>query len=95
MKLSKISDKKVPMTVMAPRTRTIVADINKSSTNNALNSKGPSVGRFNTTDTMMLPDIKKGRRYPSVLTNGFKAKRTGYFNITFHSGNPLALAVIT
>jgi len=60
--LSNTSDKKVPITVITPNTKTMLADINKSSTNKALNSKGPSVGRFNTTDTMMLPDIRNGRR---------------------------------
>ena len=66
-----------------------------SSANKALRSNGPSVGRFKTTDTMIVHDIRKGKRYPSVLINGFKARRTGYFNITFHSASPLALAVIT
>ena len=71
MKLSKTSDKKVPITVIAPSTNTMVADINISSTNKALNNNGPSVGRFNTTDTIILPDIRKGKRYPRVLTKGF------------------------
>jgi len=52
----------VPITVIAPKTKTIDANINRSSVNNAMSNKGPSVGRFKTTDTMMLPDNKKGSK---------------------------------
>ena len=91
----RISDTKVPSTVMTPNTITIVADMNMSSANNALSSKGPSVGRFNTTETIIAPEIKNGSKYPKVLINGLSATLTGYFIIIFHSFMPFARAVIT
>ena len=72
MKLSKTSDKKVPITVIAPSTNTMVADINISSTNKALNNNGPSVGRFNTTDKIILPDIRKVKDIQGYLLKDSK-----------------------
>ena len=46
------------LTVIAPKTKTIEADINKSSFNKSLNNKFPYVGKFKTTDTIILPDFK-------------------------------------
>lgn len=62
---------------------------------NADNNIGPVVGKLNTVATMIDPDTSVGNNQPAVLINGFNATRTGYFKITFHSGNPLARAVRT
>ena len=46
----------VPMTVMTPSSRMMVPARNMSWAISALSSNGPTVGRLNTSDTMMLPD---------------------------------------
>ena len=51
----RMSDSNVPRTVITPNTITIVADINISSAKRALRSRGPSVGSFSTTDTIIAP----------------------------------------
>ena len=53
-----ISDKNVPITVIVPSINTIAADTKRSSLKRAFSSNGPSVGRFKTTDTIMLPEIR-------------------------------------
>ncbi len=58
----RISDINVPITVIVPSIKTIAADTKRSSLKRAFKSNGPSVGRFKTTDTIMLPDIKYGSK---------------------------------
>src|SRR5450631_4802819 len=54
--MSSRSEMNVPMTVMTPSSRMMVPARNISWAINALSSNGPTVGRLNTSDTMMLPD---------------------------------------
>src|SRR5512143_3409546 len=50
------SEMKVPMTVMTPSSRTMVPARNMSWAIKAFRSRGPTVGRLRTSETMMLPE---------------------------------------
>src|SRR5437867_5437839 len=50
------SEMNVPMTVSTPRSRTMVPARNMSCAISAFRSRGPTVGRLKTSDTMMLPE---------------------------------------
>ncbi len=54
----RMSEINVPITVIVPSINTIAADTKRSSLKRAFKSNGPSVGRFKTTDTMILPEIR-------------------------------------
>src|SRR5262249_3573635 len=55
-----MSGMSVPITVMTPRSSTIVRARNMSCAMRALSSSGPTVGSPRTSETMMLPDTMYG-----------------------------------
>src|SRR5262245_58603664 len=57
---SRMSEIKVPITVITPSSSTIVPARNISCAISALSRSGPTVGRPRTSDTMMLPDTMYG-----------------------------------
>ena len=58
-------------------------------------SSCPSVGRFSTMEMIASPAISVGSSRPTVLTNGLRAMRSGYFSTRVSGFTPLARAVTT
>ena len=53
------------------------------------------VGRLNTTAVIVAPETSSGNSQPTLLMIGFRARRTGYLNISRGSAKPRDRAVIT
>ena len=60
----------MPITVSMPIISTIVAARYMSSPKSDSSSIGPSVGKLRTTDTITLPDSKKGSKYRPAGQDG-------------------------
>ena len=59
---SNMSEISVPTTVSVANTKRMVEAVNMSCAKKDFNSRGPSVGKLSTTETIILPDIRNGSK---------------------------------
>jgi hypothetical protein len=70
-----MSEISIPTTLSTPSIITTVA-VRKGSSIKRYRNGVDRVGRLRTTETVTIPDSRKGSKYPIVLLNGFNAIRT-------------------